>query len=170
MIDNFKRLPSMPVVLDIGTGSGALAITAKLEQPGIQVIATDIDPLCLQIAQRNAETWKVAIAFVKGDLMEPIKLNRYSRLTVLANLPYVPNDHLLNQAALNEPRHAIFGGPDGLGLYRRLFRQLQSATFDQLFVLTESLPFQHQQLQLIAEDNGFRLIGKEDFIQTFELN
>lgn len=170
MFDLIKQLPIPQAILDIGTGSGALAVTAKLEYPQATVLATDIDPSCLGVAKKNAGKHDVSIDFRQGNLLEPILINDFRTLTILANLPYVPNDYKLNEAAMNEPKLAIFGGPDGLDLYRQLFNQLASASAQSLYILTESLPFQHNQLRSIAEDYGFRQVAKEDFIQVFEFN
>lgn len=154
-------------IIDIGTGSGALAITAKLEYPEAKVIATDIDRGCLEVAQRNATAHKADIEFFEGDLLQPLSTVNCQLSTVLANLPYVPTDYALNEAAMNEPRQAIFGGQDGLDLYRKFFKQLAGRA---QYVLTESLPFQHQALAEIAQQNGYQPADSSDFIQLFRLN
>lgn len=152
-------------IADLGTGSGALAITAKLELPESKVLATDIDASCIKIAQKNAKKFSTEIKFATGDLLEPTKdpLD-----VILANLPYVPTHFYINQAAAREPRHAIFGGADGLDLYRRFFEQLKNRRFKPMFVLTESLPPQHQALASIAALAGFKPHQTEDFIQVFQ--
>lgn len=160
-------------IVDVGTGSGALAITAKLELPYSEVIATDIDSKCIKLAQRNARKHKANIKFLEGDLLapfsnlQPITYN----LVVLANLPYVPTNYPINQAAAHEPKLAIFGGPDGLDLYRQLFNQLSKFTVDsqQLTVFTESLNFQHKELNKIAKKAGFKQIAVRDLIQVFTI-
>lgn len=167
IIQLLKKIESPPVIIDIGTGSGALAITAALEIPTAQVFATDIDESCLQIAGRNAKKNQVSVEFSKGDLLEPLMTSDWRQVTIVANLPYVPDTHSLNQAAQKEPKIAIFGGEDGLDLYRRLFDQLQTASFLSCTILTESLPFQHAALQTIAKDAGYQLVQTDDFIQLF---
>jgi methylase of polypeptide subunit release factors len=86
---------------------------------------------------------------------------------ILANLPYVPARYQINEAARHEPDVAIFGGGDGLALYRQLFNQLSFSYVKPRYVLTESLPFQHAGLQIIAESAGFRFHRHQDFIQVF---
>jgi methylase of polypeptide subunit release factors len=86
---------------------------------------------------------------------------------ILANLPYVPDKWQINQAAMAEPKIAIFGGPDGLEIYRKFFAQLHRFTWKPKFVLTESLPPQHVKLSKIAQDAGFKLYQSDDFIQVF---
>lgn len=173
MIDILKKLPPVkkkePVqIIDVGTGSGALAITAKLELPKATVIATDIDPSSLDVAKTNATKHQVDINFAEGDMLEPIKNLLQPLVITLANLPYIPDDYQINQAALQEPKNAIFGGPDGLDPYRKLFKQAAELSKRPAYILTESLPPQHKQLKFIAARYGFVQAKEEDFIQVFE--
>lgn len=173
MIEVFKKLPVVKrqeaiQLIDVGTGSGALAVTAKLEFPKAEVVAIDINPDCLEIAQANARKHEVTINFAQGDMLEPIQSLEHPAIITLANLPYVPDDHHVNQAALQEPHDAIFGGQDGLNLYRKLFKQAADLPTLPAYILTESLPPQHHQLKFIAARYGFRISLDEDFIQLFE--
>jgi len=86
---------------------------------------------------------------------------------LLCNLPYVPDRWQINEAAMAEPKIAIFGGKDGLDVYRKLFRQLQRFTWQPGYVLTEALPPQHEQLAEIATAHSFGLHSSQDFIQIF---
>ncbi|OGL29837.1 hypothetical protein A3D14_02545 [Candidatus Saccharibacteria bacterium RIFCSPHIGHO2_02_FULL_47_12] len=156
-------------VIDVGSGSGALAITAKLEFPSLEVLATDIDKKCLDVASKNARKHKANIKFLWGDLLEQTYTPNPKPSILLCNLPYVPDSYEINQAALNEPKIAIFGGRDGLDLYRKMFSQLTKLKDKPTFILTESLPFQHKKLAQIARPAGYKQIGSEDFIQLFEL-
>lgn len=166
-------------IVDVGTGSGALAITAKLELPTAEVWATDVDPACLTVAHRNAERHGTDISFTEADLLVSQHANKSKKVlfsdhsqkkdvVVLANLPYVPDDFTVNAAALQEPHLAIFGGTDGLDLYRRLFKQLRKVMIQSVVVCTESLPPQHEALEMIAQVTGFHLQQAEDFIQLFK--
>lgn len=152
-------------VADIGTGSGCVAITTNLEIPAAKVYATDIDENCIKTTRRNAEKLNAQIVVKKGNLLEP--LEKISLDALLCNLPYVPNKYELNKAAAFEPKHAIFGGTDGLDYYRRLFAQIENRKQKPSYVFTESLPFQHQALAIIADASGYRLDGTDDFIQVF---
>ncbi len=169
IIDLLKQLPpsNKIIITDIGTGSGALAITVKLEFPKTQVIATDIDPGCLKLARINAQKLHTVIRFQLGDLLYPLTKINFQQLIVLCNLPYVPNNFQINPAALREPRQAIFGGQDGLDIYRRLFLQLLGFNNLPVIVLTESLPSQHLVLSAIAKESNYRLQKSEGFIQQF---
>lgn len=151
-------------VADIGTGSGMLAITAKLELPSSQVFAVDIDQNCLEVARLNAQRYNVDISFKQGDLLSPLdeKVD-----ILLCNLPYVPDNFQINLAALHEPRVAIFGGPDGLDLYRKLFTQIDTLGLKPGYILAESLPPQHGELAAIASAYGYHQQIEDDFIQLF---
>lgn len=155
-------------IIDIGTGSGCLAITAKLELPDEEVIAIDVSGQCLKVASRNATKHGANIKFCEGNLLEPISTLTPSPYTlIVANLPYVPDEHTINPAAMFEPKIAIFGGPDGLDLYRQMFDQINELETKPGFVFTESLPFQHKELAQIAKSSGYKLKTSADFIQLF---
>jgi release factor glutamine methyltransferase len=173
MIEMLKeRVASLELrvsIADIGTGSGALAITAKLELPQATVLATDIDPSCLKVAKQNAEILGADITFLEGNLLQPISnlKSQISNLILLCNLPYVPDDFHINRAATHEPDVALFGGKDGLRLYRTLFEQTQTMRVTPRYILTESLPPQHAELSSIATEAGYSPEATDDFIQVF---
>jgi len=169
MLEVFENLalPVSATVADIGTGSGAIAVSVKLLHPGSTVCATEINQSALLVAKRNAENLGAQVEFYEGNLLEPIKDRRID--VILANLPYVPDGHTINQAAMQEPKIAIFGGPDGLELYRKMFAQIKTLPSSPIYVLTESLPFQHEILADIAASHNYKLVRTEDFIQTFTL-
>ncbi len=161
-----KVIGSRLQVIDVGTGSGALAITIKLEKPATEVYATDIDPKCLKVAEQNAKKLDANVTFLQGNLLQPLyNLKPITYNLVLANLPYVPITYEINEAAKAEPKIAIYGGEDGLDLYRQLFVHLKTKPAH--YVLTESLPFQHKRLSDIATNAGYKLQMSEDFIQVF---
>lgn len=149
---------------DVGSGSGALGITAKLELPNSTADLIDIDEKALLVAKMNVDLFTISINVIKSDLLADSHTD-YDIL--LCNLPYVPDDYQINQAASREPRMAIFGGPDGLDVYRRLFKQLKIRSSKPLLILTEALPPQHVVLQAIASQSGYELLVSEDFIQVF---
>ena len=154
-------------ILDVGTGSGCIAITAKLELPNADVHATDISEKCLKVAKNNTHNLDADVKFYQGNLLTPLPSTVYQLpTTILANLPYVPDEHTINQAAMHEPKLAIFGGKDGLDCYRQLFAQISKRTMIE-YVLTESLPPQHGTLKLLAEEHGFKQKLSQDFIQVF---
>lgn len=158
-------------IFDVGTGSGALAISAKLELADVEVIGVDIEPACLELAKDNVKKHSVEIEFFQSDLLSNLPVpNNESPITILANLPYVPDKYEINKAAKHEPGLALFGGPDGLDLYRTLFTQLAELRNPLITILTESLTFQHEPLATIAAEKGFTLKTHKDLIQVFQFS
>ncbi len=105
-------------VLDVGTGSGAIALAVADELPGCAVTATDTSPAALQVARANAERLSLAdrVRFLEGTLPEGERFD-----LVLANLPYVSErawPSLQPEVTRWEPREALLAGPDGLDAYR----------------------------------------------------
>lgn len=158
------KLPNKPAIADIGTGNGALGITAALEIPGSRVDLYEISSGALAVAKHNVHMHELHLHARKMNLLSR-PLRPYDAL--LCNLPYVPDSWEINQAALAEPKIAIFGGKDGLDLYRKLFKQLQRFTWKPSYVITESLPPQHEALAAIAVEYGFTIHSSSDFIQIF---
>lgn len=154
-------------IIDVGCGSGALGLTAKLERPNIELTLLDIDPACLAVTKKNVQKYNLQALIQKSNLLSAIDDAQLKGAHLLANLPYVPDTFQLNEAAMNEPRRAIFGGPDGLDLYRELFRQINQRSTKPTMILCESLPTQHASLTRLASDYGFTLQVEEDFIQAF---
>ena len=166
MIELLKtlKMPKQPKIADIGTGNGAIGITAALEIHGSIVDLYDISAGCLAVAKHNVHLHELRLHARKMNLLSR-PLRPYD--VILANMPYVPDRWQINEAALHEPKIAIFGGADGLDVYRKLFHQLKRFTWKPSFVLTEALPPQHEELTDIAAQNGFRPRQAEDFIQIF---
>lgn len=158
-------------VVDVGTGSGALIITLKLECPEIVAIATDISQECLDVATINAHQYSTNVRLLKGNLLLPINEGLITNKTlVVANLPYVPDSWQINPSAMSEPSLAIFGGKDGLRLYTEMFSQLGKLKHPPLYVLTEAMPPQQDQLLLLASSNNYKLLKTNDFIQVFNFS
>lgn len=117
-----------PIVADIGTGSGAVAIAMALERPDTFVLGTDVSWAALAVARRNAERHGVQrrIDFRHGDLLQPV--HDYVDL-IVANLPYVTTGDwagLAPELREHEPRLALDGGNDGLDPIRALLHQAPS--------------------------------------------
>lgn len=125
-----ERLPKQsPLrVLDVGTGSGILAVTLAKHLPQAQVTAVDISADALAIAHDNAERHGVRdrIRFLESDLLAELAGEEFD--AVVSNPPYIPADEVLEaQVRAYEPEQALFAGADGLDIYRRLIPQAQDA-------------------------------------------
>ncbi|QDH20897.1 peptide chain release factor N(5)-glutamine methyltransferase [Saccharibacillus brassicae] len=114
-----------PAVLDVGTGSGAIAISLKLLRPELVVTASDISEGALGVAQRNAQRLGADVEFREGSLLEPFAGRAFDIL--VSNPPYIPAadiEELQPEVRDFEPRGALDGGPDGLWPYREIMKQL----------------------------------------------
>ncbi|MFC4769439.1 peptide chain release factor N(5)-glutamine methyltransferase [Effusibacillus consociatus] len=112
-----------PLIADIGTGSGAIAITLALEWPEAEICTVDLSPDAIRVAQDNARRLGADVRFLQGDLTEPL-LQNHLRLDVLvSNPPYIPSkdiEALAIEVRGHEPHLALDGGEDGLEPYRRI--------------------------------------------------
>jgi len=110
---------------DIGTGSGIIAITMKLEIPTLHVTATDLSQKAIEVAKLNANELGADIQLLEGDLSEPIQHQKWD--VVLSNPPYISFDEAatLSDTIFNfEPHSALFAEEQGLQLYKRLSEEL----------------------------------------------
>ncbi len=110
-------LPQGARVVDVGTGSGAIALALKDERPDLDVTATDVSAEALEVARANAKRLGLDVEFVEADLLTGLG----SFDAVVANPPYVPDDDtVMPEVARFEPHVAVFGGDEGLDLIERL--------------------------------------------------
>ncbi|MDO8617831.1 MAG: peptide chain release factor N(5)-glutamine methyltransferase [Candidatus Uhrbacteria bacterium] len=151
------------VVWDVGTGSGAVAITIKKERPDVTVIASDIDERALTLAKKNARRLKAKdIKFIHADLLdkkiEDVLSSKH--FLVIANLPYLPlsdKKKLAPDVVRFEPTQALFTKEDGLYLIHRLLHQLSdfithnSLRITHYIFLIEFDPPQASRLMLLAK-------------------
>jgi release factor glutamine methyltransferase len=140
-----------PVVLDVGTGSGAIACTIAAERPDAVVYAIDNDRVALGIARENARSLGVRVAFEDANLL-PKGKPRFD--AVVANLPYIPTGDLPRapDPASFEPKQALDGGPDGLREYRRLLAILPPRVHPGAIVLLEAAPPTIHALEELAQN------------------
>jgi release factor glutamine methyltransferase len=124
LASRFAATGAAPRIADIGTGSGAVAVSIALEAPGATVFATDVSADALNVARENCHRHGVSgrVLLLEGDLLDPLPGNVD---IIIANLPYVRRDEALpcSEPLRGEPRLALDGGPDGLEHIRRLCAQ-----------------------------------------------
>ena len=107
---------------DVGTGSGAIAISLALEEPKLKVYATDISDLALTVAKENANNLKADVEFLAGDMLQPLIEKNLKVDIFVSNPPYIPQEQEIEAVVKdNEPHVALFGGNDGLYFYRKIF-------------------------------------------------
>jgi release factor glutamine methyltransferase len=127
VVDKLKQKRSTLHILDLGTGSGAIAVSLAVYLPDSRITAVDVQEDALQAARENAEQNGAAsrIEFLPGDMfsaLDPVKHKEYFD-AVVSNPPYIPSDEiqgLMPEVRDFEPRAALDGGPDGLNFYRRI--------------------------------------------------
>lgn len=124
--------------VDIGTGSGAIAIAVKKEEPSISMLATDISKEAIQVANQNALANDAAVPFLVGDMLEPL-IERDLKVDILiSNPPYIPKDEEMEATVVDhEPHVALFGGEDGLKFYRIIFEQCRKVLKDRAMMAFE---------------------------------
>lgn len=118
-----QDLPPNPVILDLCTGSGALAIALAISIPGARVTAVDDDACALDYARRN--TAGTTVRVMAGDVTDPALLSEFDGAVdmVVANPPYIPvGAELEPEVAQHDPAHALYGGADGMSVIRPIVR------------------------------------------------
>jgi len=108
-------------IVDVGTGSGAIAVTLKKELCELDVYATDISKKAIEVAKENASKLNAEITFLNGDMLEPLRGKKFDIL--ISNPPYLKENQNIEKIVVdNEPNIALFGGVDGLKYYRQVFK------------------------------------------------
>jgi len=133
-------------ILDIGTGTGCIAITLATSRPAWNVRATDVSSTALKIARRNARIHRASVRFVHDRSFSNVTTFRPD--LIVANLPYLTKREIIKNRLTFEPRIALDGGGrDGLQLYRRLLRTIPTSFSGSVYL--EALPRQHIPLSQI---------------------
>lgn len=153
---------------DVGTGSGAIAISLALEEPKLKVYATDISNLALTVAKENANNLKADVEFLAGDMLQPLIEKNLKVDIFVSNPPYIPQEQEIEAVVKdNEPHVALFGGNDGLYFYRKIFEGVNELLnerallafemgFDQRELMEEALQkyFPNDPYEIIKDING----------------
>ncbi len=155
-------------VLDIGTGCGAIAIALAHTRADLQVSASDISEAALGLARKNATMLMphTRIKFFQSDLLNNAK-GRFD--VIAANLPYVPTEKRarISAEAKTEPQIALYGGDDGLDIYRHFFANVSEHLKPHGTIYCESDPWQHKDLQNLALKAGFKRLFEDYLICGF---
>ena len=140
-------------VCDIGTGSGAIAITLKKEEPNFTVTASDISELAVKTAKKNAENLEADVNFLIGDMCEPLIDNNIKVDILVSNPPYIPQDEEMEHSVKDfEPHVALFGGEDGLKFYRIIFERSKYLLKEKSFMAFEMGYNQKENLTALAQE------------------
>lgn len=146
-------------ILDVGVGSGAIAVTLKLERPDLQVTAIDISPLALELAKANALALGVDVEFVGSNLFAQLTGRRFD--VIVSNPPYIGRGEFLSPEVRDfEPEIALFGGETGLEVYERLAADSEAHLKPGGEVWLEIGFEQEAAVIQVWEDREWRLTGK----------
>ena len=158
--DYFEDYESIDLC-DVGTGSGAIAISLALEESKLNVVATDISKEALEVARLNAQELGANIEFYQGDMLEPL-IDREMKVDIfVSNPPYIPVEQDIESVVKdNEPHVALFGGNDGLYFYRKIFSKVQSVIKDRALLAFE-MGFDQRELMCQAVEHYFPNIPYE---------
>lgn len=165
--DYFSDCPKI-TLCDVGTGSGAIAISLALEEELLDVFATDISKEAVNVASKNAEKLGAKINFMVGDMLQPLIDNNLKVDIFVSNPPYIPQNQNIEAVVKdNEPHVALFGGDDGLYFYRKIFKDVNKVIndkallafemgFDQREIMEQALKehFPNDSYQIIKDING----------------
>jgi len=159
--DTVRLIPDhAPRLVDVGTGSGILGITAKLELPELEVTLTDISRHALTIAERNAKMLHADVDLLMSDLLANYP---FEADIIVANLPYVDPEWERSPETNHEPELALFAANHGLALMFRLLAQTPSHLVKNGYLLLEADPEQHDALIKEAKKYGLTAVQSDAY-------
>lgn len=175
MIDLLKSLHSSILVkntrskeqiflIDVGTGSGCLGITAKLELPKLDVTIADISPAALGVAQENAKILHADVRTIESNLLSGVGDTTPTVDFILANLPYVDKTWERSPETDHEPALALFAEQHGLALIYDLLEQAPHVLTPSGYVLLEADPEQHDAIISRGAQHGLQLETVRNYI------
>lgn len=148
-----------PVVLDVGTGSGAIALAFKAERPGAVVTASDVSAAALAVARENAVRLGLEVSFVLSDLLDDAEVRQVARHAdvVISNPPYLPRLDVekLSPEVRADPALALFSGEDGLEHFRRLQQSAYNLLRNGAYLLVELDPRNVGHAAALARSKGW---------------
>lgn len=152
-------------LVDVGTGSGCLGITAKLEHPNLTVDLLDISTHALNIATKNAKNLKANVSTMQSDLLLDYP---YSADIIIANLPYVDKEWEVSPETDHEPSLALFAEDNGLRLIKKLIQQSKNKLNYHGYLIIESDRRQHHIIKNFAQDYDLKHIKDSGLISLFK--
>jgi HemK-like putative methylase len=150
-------------ILDMGTGSGCIALALAQKFPKAEVLAVDISRAALSVAKKNFRFHQLKINTAYSDLFSGISAESHFDI-IIANLPYVPTSISVSKDVQKEPQEALFSGKDGLDLLRQFAKAIQKKNISYTSLWIEFLPQQWGDIQKIFSHQvitPFRDIGGE---------
>ena len=160
-----RTVSSRSTLLDVGTGSGAIAITLALECPTAQIAATDISDAALRIARRNARDLGAKVKIIRSNLLENVT-GKFDIIT--ANLPYVAQEWQVSPDVAYEPKIALFAKDGGLELIKKLIQQAPDHLEPNGFLVLELDPRQTKSIQQYASKHSFLTITKKPYLLVLQ--
>ena len=152
-----RYAPQNARLLDIGTGSGCIAITAKLERPDLDVTAVDISPDALEIANENAIDLKADNRFLISDVFKEITGEAFD--VIVSNPPYIGREEpLMPEVVDNEPHLALFAEEEGTAFFKRLAIEGRTHLADGGVLLCEIGYCQFERTKSLFESQGWTLV------------
>lgn len=140
-------------ICDVGTGSGAIAISLSKEEPNLNVYASDISKEALVVAKKNADDNDASISFMCGSMLEPYIEKGIKVDILVSNPPYIKADEKLESSVIDyEPHVALFGGDDGLKFYREIFENAKYILNEKAMLFFEIGYDQKQNLTELAKE------------------
>jgi len=158
-----QRIPPLKL-LDVGTGSGCLGITLKLEIPQLDVTLIDNSQAALNVARNNAKLLHTDVKTVKSDLLKDYPLTAD---IIVANLPYVDPTWKRSAETDYEPREALFAENEGMALIMQLINQSIASLSKGGYLILEADPQQHQPLTSYAKAHGFSYVATDGYCLAF---
>lgn len=140
-------------VIDIGTGSGCIAVTLANLFPNKNVYAVDKSKKALKVAKRNNQKHQTKVTFMESDLFKNVN-EKFD--VVIANLPYVATTEMIDEYVLKEPKEALFAGVDGIDLYQEFFSQVFNYVTNNYLIIIEHGYKQKEFIhKIIKEKNNY---------------
>jgi release factor glutamine methyltransferase len=153
-------------ILDVGTGSGVIAITLALELPRADIVARDISKKDLEVAKQNAKTLDGYVQFIRSDLLQEIPGDKFD--IIVANLPYVSQKWETSPDTAYEPEMALFANDGGLELIKKLIQQAPKFLKTNGLLVLELDPRQIKIIKTFALNHGLVAIDEKPFTLTLQ--